>query len=414
MAIYPSIVDFDSMFAKLSMPPIIVNNFDLTQKEEIDRLNSLLYVRYEGDTLNVLPSCNCESLQGEFNVGLRCRRCGTEVISVTEKPLESSLWIATPAGVKTLINPAMWIIIGDALTQSSCNILEWLCNPSYKPGQITGLLAKVQQMGFTRGLNYFHDNFDVIIKALFDGRIVKGSVRERTQLWEFIQKFRKEIFCKHLPVPSRLAFITEATAGAVYADSTMAPAIDAIRTITGIESGILPPTQRVKEMRTVKCIVQLSQFYWDFAGASLGSKRGMLRQHVFGGRPHWSGRAVISSIHEPHMYDECHLPWGLACSILKVHLTNKMLKIGHSPNEINRFLSEHVNTYHPLLDKLFQELIDEAPGGAIPIILQRNPSLKRGSAQALRVTQIRKDPNINTIGISVLCLVAPNADQHIF
>jgi hypothetical protein len=46
----------------------------------------------------------------------------------------------------------------------------------------------------------------------------------------------------------------------------------------------------------------------------------------------------------------------------------------------------------------------------IPCLLQRNPSLVRGSAQQFYITHVKPDPSINTISISVLCLAAPNAD----
>jgi hypothetical protein len=71
---------------------------------------------------------------------------------------------------------------------------------------------------------------------------------------------------------------------------------------------------------------------------------------------------------------------------------------------------KYTHQYCPLLDQLFQELIAESPYDGIPIILQRNPTLVRLSAQALRVTKIKTDPHINTISMSVLALKGPNAD----
>ena len=92
------------------------------------------------------------------------------------------------------------------------------------------------------------------------------------------------------------------------------------------------------------------------------------------------------------------------------HITNKLLRKGLSPSECEKFLMLHTNKYHPDLDAIFKELIEESPYPGLPIILQRNPSLVRGSAQQFYVTKIKPDPSVNTISLSVLTLAAPNAD----
>ena len=68
--------------------------------------------------------------------------------------------------------------------------------------------------------------------------------------------------------------------------------------------------------------------------------------------------------------------------------------------------------------EILNELIEESPYATIrsgkkgiPIVLQRNPTLDRLSAQLLYVTKFKSD-NLedNTIGLSVLVLKGPNAD----
>lgn len=404
----------DDLFANIANEPIIINKWNVDSLEEKEKLNKLLYTRYEGDTLDVIPSCDGGHIKGEFNVGIRCPDCNTLVMPVTERPLESTLWINKPTGVNTLINPQIWSMLSRKLTYGGTNILQWLCDPSYKiTGQTPAVLERLQRYGFLRGLNNFHEHYDKIIQALFKINAFKGKARDRQDLEEFLTENRDKVFCEYIPVPSRLGFITESTVTGTYADTTMTAALDAIRTICAIESSLMPLSQRVREIRTVKAIAQLAEYYHGKEGfyvKSLGSKHGWLRKHVFGSRLHFSFRAVISSLSDNHNYDEIHLPWSLSVQVFKVHLTNKLLKMGRTPNEINKFLFEHTLKYHPLLDELFQELIEESPYGGIPIILQRNPTLVRGSAQALRVTKVKTDVSINTISMSVLVLKAPNAD----
>lgn len=419
--IYLEMVDFNDLFMKLSISPVIINHFDVSTAEDRERLNNLLFTRYEGDTLDVLPSCECGELRGEFNVSheedddykIVCPNCNTTVSAVTERTLESTLWITTPKGVKALIHPLVWAILSKVMTKSGFNMLEWLVNSSYKPPYHNDTINKLQSLGFQRSLNYFYENFDTIMEQLFRYRLIKTTGKGREELKEFIRRERHKIFCQYIPIPSKLGFVTESTAGATYVDTTMAPAIDAVRTISSIESSITPATQVIRERRVVKAINQLSKYFYSFTGA-VGTKPGMFRQQVFGGRPHFSGRAVISSIYDEHRHDECILPWGLAVMMLKIHIANKLLKRGFTPNGINKYIFEHVKQYSDILAEIFQELIDEGKvhgeRSGIRILLHRNPSLDRLSAQALYVREIRSDVRINTIGISTKILVAPNAD----
>lgn len=412
MGISLTIVNYDEMFSTATTEPVVVNQFDVNTTAEKERLNKLIYTHYEGDSLQVVPSCECGETNGEYNVGIRCQVCNTPVVSVTERPLESLLWIAPPTGVAALINPQVWTILSDQLTYPGINLLEWLCNPTHQmPPNPPKQAERLQALGIERGINYLYENFDVIILALFENGIVKGTKQQRDDLWRFIQLHRKNIFAKHLPIPSKMSFITEKTVTSTYADLTMLPAVDAIRTISATENSPVPLSPKVMQARAVKAIMLLAEYHQNFMSTALGSKGGWVRKHQVGSRLHFTFRAVINSLSNNHAYDELHLPWSMSVMVYETHLISKLMKRGFTPNRCSKFLNEHTMKYHPLIDELFDELIAESPHNGLPIILNRNPTLMRGSIQALRVTQIKKDPAINSISMSVLVLKAPNADK---
>jgi hypothetical protein len=411
--VHMEIVSHDEVFARLATVPTIANKVDLDSEEQRETLNRLLYTQYRGDSLDVLPSCDCQKYRGVFNVGIICDVCNVACQAITERKLESLIWIEAPEGIRAFMNPTVWIILSKALTVNGCNILEWLTNTAYKPPASAMMrLSRIQALDLPRGLNNFVDNFDDIMEALFLNNVVKNDkVKTKQDLWTFIQENRHKIFSRYLPIPSRIGFITEETAIGTYADTTMALAIDALRTITSIESAVTPLTLRGKEGRVVKSITQLAEFYRLFAEKTLSGKPGIFRRHVFGGRPHFSGRAVISSLSEPHDYEEVHFPWSLSVQLLRVHLINKLLKMEMSPIQIERFLVENTLRYHPLMDQLFQELIAESPGGrGIVCLMQRNPTLARASSQRFYIRKIKTDPTITTISVSVCTLAGCNAD----
>lgn len=407
------IVDMDEFFASSSFPPVIVNNFNVESEIDKERLNRLIYTRYEGDALEVLPSCECGETRAGFLVNTKCPNCKTLVLPITERPLEPTLWICPPKGVTAFINPQVWAILSKAITHSGVNCLEYLVNPSYECSPTASkAVRKFLSLEIPRGINYFHDHFDEIMETLFDNGIVKGEDGDhggkRDDLVKFIAMYRKSIFCHSLPIPSKMMFITEKTLTSTFADRTMEPAIDAIRTISATENSSTPLTLKKLQSRAMKANRLLVDYHQDFVTNFLASKPGWWRKHVFGGRSPFTFRAVINSLSENHRYDELHLPWSLSVMVFSIHLTSKLFRRGFSPNAAAAFLNEHTLKYHPLLDELFQELITEAPEEGIAVIFGRNPTLMRGSIQRLYVTRVKTDPTINSISLSVLVLKSYN------
>jgi DNA-directed RNA polymerase beta' subunit len=119
---------------------------------------------------------------------------------------------------------------------------------------------------------------------------------------------------------------------------------------------------------------------------------------------------VITSLTDAHVYDEIHVPWGIAITALRPMIMNRLLKKGMSHNNAIGLIYGHVEKYDPMLDQIFIDLINETQGKGIVCILQRNPSLLVGSAQLVRITKVKKDPADHTVAMSILICKAFNAD----
>ena len=413
------LVDLNRDFETASNPPVIVNSFNVNTVEDKQLLDRMIYTYYEGDSLNVVPTCDCGKTKGAGKIGSRCPKCNGEVRPVSEQPLEPLLWLAPPDGVKTFINPQAWTMLSKALTHGGVNGLAWLCDPYMPVGNEPHReIRRLMDLGIERGINNFYDNFDEIIEMLFNAGVISGtSRRQREDLYLFIKLNRDRIFTRHLPIPSRMGFVTERSITGSFADTTMKTAIEAIRTISATVHSLIPLDIKRLQSRTVKANEYLAVYHQEYMSATLTSKRGWLRKNVFGSPLYFTFRAVISSLSERHEYDELHLPWGVAVSTYEVHLTSKMFRLNNpetgrpfTPNDIKKHLREHTLRYSPLIDQLFKELIAESPHKGLPVLFNRNPSLDRGSIQEFFVTKINPDPKINAVAMSVLTLKAPNAD----
>lgn len=370
MGVYLELMNFNDMFYKQSTKePIIVNDFKETTEEDKESLNNLIYTKYHTDLLSNLPTCECGEIVGEYNVGVTCKNCNSVVRSVMDQSLEPIVWIRSPIGVRQLINPMVWTMLTKKFTVSNFQILRWICDTTYSPQIKTPpIMEAVYSLGIDRGYNNFVDNFEDITSSLFRLRATKG-VEDPLQI--LLRTQRECVFSDYLPLPNRSLLVLEETNVGVYVDPIVTGAVDAIRTMVGLDTVLNTHNLRTKENRTIKTIAQLSEFYKDVWKTTLAKKEGIFRKHIFGTRSHFSARAVISSLTDKHNYDELHIPWGIGVSMLRIHLMNKLFRIGFTPNEAIAFLNEHAQKYHPLLDELFKLLISEAPGGRLSCVFQR-------------------------------------------
>ncbi len=403
------LLNFNTVFSQLKLPPVIVNDLVNSSVEQKEKLNATILTAYSSDLLSNVPTCECGRITGEYNVGIVCSDCGSAVVN-PHGNLESFVWLRAPEGVRALVNPSAWMMLTKCFTKGNFNLIHWLANDNYKTdAKEPDYLPIIKSYGFQRGLNYFVDNFDTIMEALLNLKAFKKTVTE-SHLEDFIKMYRDCIFSQYIPLPNKTLLVIEETNSGAYIDPINIGALNAIHTLVGIDSPLSNFSVRQKERRTIACIDRLSEFYLEYYKSTLAKKEGIFRKHVYGTRSHFSFRAVISSITDPHNYDEIHIPWGVAVNALKLHLTNKLIWRGMNPNQINGFLYAHADRYSPILDELFQELIREAPDRGIDCVLNRNPSLMRGSCQALKITKVKIDPAIPTIGMSILICKSFNAD----
>jgi hypothetical protein len=316
-----------------------------------------------------------------------------------------------PTGIDAFITPAAWRKLSKLLHIPNFDTLSYLTDPQYVWGGRGDAAKKFVNLGLPRGLNEFYRNFDKIIETIFESTTIKPYHRKVVGP-EWLSKYRDRIFTRYLPIPSKMVFIVEKAASGqtMYADMKMKGCLDAIRTISSIETATMGVSERTRNSRTVKAIRQLAEFYYAFYKGNISGKKGWLRKAVYGTRLDFTARTVISSIFGPHEYDEIIIPWSLSVELLRLHLTNKLLRLNFTPNEAKGKINQSIRQYDSLISDLLDELINESTKGHLSVVLQRNPTLIRGSGQLLKVRQIGRDPDINTIRMSVLICRAFNAD----
>lgn len=453
--------DHERTIARMSHPPLIANDIDTSTKEGEEQLQSILYTRYHGDSITPVPMCSCGYLYGGINNGLICEQCHTECVNPLERPVETTLWIKALDGIHKFITPGVWVVLSETLSTRDWNMMEWLISPDIPdPPETNPFYRIVSRLEYTpeqRNLNYFYENFETIMydiliqmvlrkkprnikgltneqimelyKGLREGQIdafhlllntpIGDKLNEERIFAKFVQKYSKQksrVFSKYLPMPSSAGIVLEANSTGVWYDKVMLIAVDAMYSITNFEKSIQERSFRTKNARMVYCIKKMAEYSYAYVHDRIMGKKAIPRSHYYGGRQPFSMRCVIGPIIGPHEHDELHLPWSPSVQLFRVHITNKLKRMGEhpefgrwTPKSINRFIDGYTNRYHPILDQIFEELIREA-GDGIHVLFNRPPSLEKGSLQHCRVTKIKKDPKIKTISMSTNITNPFNAD----
>lgn len=409
MPVYQRIINLDEVFNNINYEPIILNDLSGITVSDRSAIEDIIKTKYAEDQISNIAKCSCGDLIGEYLIGTVCPSCHTSVIK-NNNEFQHSIWIRCPDNIDSLINPVFWTMLENFLTKSNVNVLQWLTDKTYKPTstntKILNLVSKIPNM--ERGFNYFIRNFDYIINELMQIREFTDNQNNKivkNDILDVIEKYRDNIFTKYMPLPDKSLIVVEHTSKGIYLDYNIAEILDAVYIIINSNNA----RNRNMENRVSKVQNKISSYYKGYLHKFFGGHGGIFRKHVFGTRTHFSYRAVISSITEPHKYDDIYLPWGIGLTVFRPMIINKLVRLGYVLNDAISLIYSSIHKYNDTLDKILNELIREA-GGRIPTTIQRNPSLGRGSALLVGIPKIKTDPSDNTISMSILVTASLNAD----
>lgn len=455
MSVHQQLVNFNKIFSQLTKPPVIVNDLHTATEEDKEDLNRKIYTLYDSGVMDTIASCECGKITGDFNIGVICSSCNSAVTSPSEDDLDPLLWIRTPDEIESLFNPHVWLILNEFFCIGSFSLIRYIADTTYNPPKEMDVVAKLHEAGIQRGYNWLVQNFWFVIEKLSslsnfakdDKSISLGEVMR------MLTEYKDCIFCNYLPLPNRALLVIEKTNVGKFVDEVYANVINAIQMIASIDIGknskktepstasvqdllyttdpndidddsypeLLPQAMSLKrkENRVAKMLTRLAAFYNTYYKNNFAKKAGIFRKHIYASRAHFSARSVIVSITEPHEYDEFHIPWTTGIAVLRYHLLNKLEKRGYLPNQALALLNDYARRYHPLLDELFKELIEESVyvnpdtgqyQKGIVCSVCRNPSLWRGSIVRLRITKVKPDPKQLCFSLSILAVRSLNAD----
>ena len=430
MPIAVRFLNFDRLYEKQKTHKVLINEIDVFDEENLEILDRMMYLDYSGDSISLLPSCQCGDIKGVTHLGAFCNKCNTHVEHQVDGDISYLLWCRQPEGVAPFINPAFMYILGNRFRRSKSKfcLTRWLLLPKtyrVQPKMLSGgwgpnyerIMEMFKERNLKRGYNFFVENMETMLTFLLDcERFIKSSTRRKPgeidPILQSFHQYKDDILSGYLPFHNKILAVTESGELGRYHDSLTNQSLDSVRRLAGID--IYNRTDAQKQERVAVALLQLSEFYADYVKNRFTPREGLFRKHVLGTRNHFSARCVISSLNTIHAYDEIHIPWSVAVELFRYHLVGRLLNEGRRYREVERILSESACEFNPHLYNHLCEIIASAGKPydieGFPCLFNRNPGLKRGSVQFMRITHIKKNTEDKTFSFSILAVKQFNAD----
>jgi len=385
MYVLPKILNLDDMFARTSNTTVFNElMFDHTPEQIIDILCDV-----SNDKTDTVATCDCDDglgKVGNYYEGMVCPRCKSVCTASLFSIIKNDTWLEIPKSIKKVLHPHVYTMLSKWAGKNSKNLLHMDTILDLK----AELDPKISPHILGQGFNYFYDNFDSIINYFAHIHAKKDVT---PVMLKFLQDNSANLWCTKLPTISKiLQPVTKANDFVRYVDTDIKNLIKAILNLNGVllSEKMMKFSVDHVERNFFPVYSAFISYVQSISANKLAKKPSLLRKHIFGARMDCTGRSVAIPIVVNHECEDVYLPWKLGISIYKYHILSMLVnRYNYKEADAYNKISEAMNIYDHEIDIIMQTLIAECPYKGLPILMNRNPSLKIAAIQKLYVTKIK-------------------------
>lgn len=420
-----SILNMDELFHKAQArgDALLLDKYDFSRPGYSDELSSSLYSR--STEIDFIARCECGHLTGNMYRGTTCPKCRTVVsqdMEAADGHLNHRVFLSCPDNIPGWLHPhvyrilSRWLTYGEA--RSKINILDNIIDPTVP------LLPDLEGIVLGRGFTYLYHNFDFLMDFFlvhYKRTADKAHTDPKTgisRMRYFLNLVRDRVFCRYLPVLSSALHPIIMSDGSNpgrqrYVDKNTKHVLSAANGLSYLRHS---PRQRflrqdVVEETAFTAYKEHIAYLEEISTKQLAKKKSLPRRHIFGARLHLTARGVIVPIFGDHDYDTFYFPWQIGVNMFRDDIVGRLVrKHGMTIAQAMYKQQTALQIYDEDIHQMMNDFIAECPYKGIPHLVNRNPSLKRGSLQILFCTQIKKDVKDKSVEISTMVIGDPNAD----
>lgn len=385
--VLPKILNLDHKFQQT--PNTILFN-DLMSDKTTDQIIDIL-CDVSKDKSDTVATCGCEhgGLVGNYYTGLKCHKCGEICEGSLFKTIKNDTWLEIPKSIVAVLHPQVYIILSKWMGKNEKNLLNINTIMNLKDEVSPKISPFIQGQGF----NYFYYNFDAIVTYFANQHPTIKNKPQTPIILKFLKDNIDNIWCTKLPTMSKvLQPITKANEFVHYVDTDMKNLIKSIINLNGVllSEKMMKFTEDHVERNFFPVYGAFIDYVESIAKNKLARKRSLLRKHVYGARMHCTGRSVAVPIIDNHECDDVYLPWKVGIAMYRYHILSMLTnRNNYGISDAFNKIEEAMNVYDHDIDIIMQTLIKECPYKGLPILMNRNPSLKIAAIQLLFVVKIK-------------------------
>ena len=426
MGVIQKIINLDRYFDSIpTEKKFILNDHSIYGYESTSKLQKALVNEYDNDTVDLIPRCSCGALRGEYyrwypkdvdntiigNIkGMVCQKCNTPVSGINYDPV---VWAKAITPELPFINPVFFHMLNDLLDKDISYLTGVTMEPRTKSNISKSIARNVLEE--VRTYKNFINNISNILEYLktitaYRNGTKATRLQDITSLWQT----QEGILINHIPLVSSLMFNMTNTNKGRFTDIGMSDVYDCAYSWMKVCNN-KNTTEMDYDRYTAKLVITLGAMTEYYVKNYISQKSGILRKHVFGFKSPFSFRTVICSVPGPQYYDCIEAPWIAGPTVYRPHILNKLMdkngKYKMKYKEASQKVYRSCKKYDKDIDDILKLLIKESkyPKG-LPVIAQRNPSLKQGSAELAFIWKFKTDVNDNTAGYPFMLCSPQNAD----
>ena len=418
---YPKIVNLDDMFAR-SENARIVNSDALLAKSLADDTINTIYANCNGE-LGFVPTCECGATRGLTKEGTRCPICGTTCSTKFVNSLEHVAWLSIPTtidgdpkkGFAPVIHP-IWYLVLKKFTKAgrtnTYSLFDVLLNPALGTGRKKDITIPDDFVPYLkgRGFSYFYEHADEVLDMFMYEYPKTAKRKDIKALEKFRAQYRNMLFTTKIPIlHNSLHVMTNNGNTLNYVDKASQMILSAAYDLSAetFKLRARGNTERRKNIALFNIYQSIIAYDTELLKEKIGTKTGLLRKQNFGSRLHWTGRCVVHAQNVAGPLDELVMPWVSMCIGWKLEIINLLVhRKKLTPNQALKLWYRSLSSFVPEVDEVLTTLIKEAPGGRLPIVMGRNPTIAYGSEILLFISRYKKDPTDCTMGVNA-CIVEP-------
>jgi DNA-directed RNA polymerase beta' subunit len=391
---------------------VVTNPNPLTKDKKFspDGLFSELFFGKKGSSEGVTWQCDCGKYKGKFLKGFHCEECDSDV-KQTQSSLKNFVWIDLRKYY--IINPIFYYLLAK-LAKGPAKLNKII---SYdKKIDRDGNIVDEDEMYSNVGMVYFKENLfegECIIKYLYQ----KSDYKDKLEILNLLYRHKDEIFISKIPVydPSlRPATVSYKSDKPVFKFDEINNSYNFIIKL----SNMINKENKDFELVTLPNLYTIQmKFNTVFLKVleNLSSKTGFIRGNLLGNRVNFSARNVITPLKSGGGITDVALPYLTFVELYSFQIVNILSKLKKiSLIEAQKYVLDAQAVFNPEIYTICMELVNKTKYGC-GMILNRNPTIARGSMLYLTIKRVKKDYSDLSMSIhnSLLRLIAGDYDGDV-